>query len=83
MRPHLRPLRNARVTKIDKGDQEDSVMQSRMAAMKESIKRFLQDEDGATMVEYAIMAAFIAAVCYATVSTLGIKVLALFTSVQF
>ncbi len=44
-------------------------------------KKILADEAGATMVEYAIMAVFIAAICVGIVATLGTRVLALFTSV--
>ena len=44
-------------------------------------KKLLAEEDGATMVEYAIMAVFIAAVCAGMVAILGQDVLALFTSV--
>jgi len=39
--------------------------------MKEMIKRFLQDEEGATMVEYGLMLALIAAVCIGIVTALG------------
>jgi len=35
------------------------------------INRFLQEEEGATMAEYALMVALIAAVCIGVVSTLG------------
>lgn len=34
-------------------------------------KRFLQEEDGPTSVEYAVMLAFIIAVCIASVNTLA------------
>ena len=44
-------------------------------------KKFLAEEDGATMVEYAIMASFIAGVCAVAVAILGQEVLALFSSV--
>lgn len=36
-----------------------------------AIRSVLRDEDGATMVEYAIMVSLIAAVCFAVVKTLG------------
>jgi len=48
--------------------------------MKELIERFLKDEDGATMVEYVMMAAFIAAVCVFAVARVGISVESLFRS---
>ena len=34
-------------------------------------KRFLREEDGATMVEYALMLALIAVVCITAVGTIG------------
>lgn len=47
----------------------------------EMIKRFLNDEEGATMVEYALMLALIAAVCVAAVGLIGSKASALFGSI--
>ena len=47
--------------------------------MIKNIMNFLQDEEGATMVEYAIMVALIAAVCIGVVTTLGTKSQATFT----
>lgn len=49
--------------------------------MKEMIKRFLKDEEGATMVEYGIMVALIAAVCIAVVTLLGGQIQAVFQQV--
>lgn len=43
---------------------------------------FFKDEEGATAVEYAIMAAFIAAIIIATVGFLGTDVNDAFTSVE-
>ncbi|HUV06061.1 MAG TPA: Flp family type IVb pilin [Armatimonadota bacterium] len=40
----------------------------------ERIKRLFKDEEGATMVEYALMLALIAVVCIALVTTLGTAV---------
>ncbi len=37
----------------------------------ERIKRFFKDESGATMVEYGLMVALIAAVCVGVVTTIG------------
>jgi len=48
--------------------------------MKEMIKRFLKEEDGATMVEYGLMVALIAVVVMVAVSTLGTN---LFTKFNF
>ncbi len=42
----------------------------------------LRNDDGATMVEYGIMVALIAAVCIAMIKLLGGKVLAAFTTVE-
>lgn len=42
----------------------------------------LRNDDGATMVEYGIMVALIAAVCIVLISTLGGKVSTAFNSVN-
>lgn len=42
--------------------------------------RFLDDDSGATMVEYGIMVGLIAAVCIAIVSTMGGTVQGLFST---
>ena len=42
--------------------------------MKTLIQKFLRDESGATMVEYGIMVALIAAICIGTVGILGVNV---------
>lgn len=42
--------------------------------------RLFRDDAGATMVEYAVMLAFIAAICIALVATLGEKTSSEFTS---
>lgn len=39
--------------------------------MFNALMNFIKDDDGATMVEYALMLALIAIVCIAVVSTLG------------
>ena len=46
------------------------------------MKYLLNDESGATMVEYGIMIALIAAVCIVIVSTLGKSVQSQFSSVN-
>ena len=48
--------------------------------MVDRIKKLFQDEEGATMVEYALMVALIAVVCIAVVTALGGKVKSTFTS---
>jgi pilus assembly protein Flp/PilA len=40
-------------------------------AMLDTIRGLLRNEDGATMVEYAIMVALIAAICITVIGTLG------------
>ena len=49
--------------------------------MKEVIKRFLHDEEGATMVEYGIMVALIAAICIGVVTALGTQIQTAFQSI--
>jgi pilus assembly protein Flp/PilA len=41
--------------------------------MIERIKGLIKDEEGATMVEYALMLALIAVVCIATVAIIGTR----------
>jgi pilus assembly protein Flp/PilA len=48
----------------------------------QTFRRFLRDERAATAVEYAIIAGGIAAVIMAAVSSVGVKVLGLFQSVE-
>ena len=45
-------------------------------------QRFFSEESGATMVEYGVMVALIAAVCVAIVGTLGNEVKNAFTTVS-
>lgn len=47
-----------------------------------ALKNLIADESGATMVEYGIMVALIAAVCIVLISTLGGKVSTAFSSVN-
>jgi pilus assembly protein Flp/PilA len=47
----------------------------------ERIKRFFRDEEGATMVEYAIMVFLIAVVCFAIVGTLGTSISTMFGNI--
>jgi pilus assembly protein Flp/PilA len=44
-------------------------------------KRFLSDDDGATMVEYALMLALIAVVCILAVTTIGTSANTIFNSI--
>ena len=43
-------------------------------AISKTIKRFIQEEEGATAVEYAVMIVLIIVVCLATIGILGNKV---------
>ena len=51
-----------------------------MATLKIITRRFIKNEEAATMVEYALMLVLIAAVCAAIVGTLGQSVNGAFTS---
>jgi pilus assembly protein Flp/PilA len=50
--------------------------------MISTFKQILCDDDGATMVEYAIMVSLIAAICITFVTTLGQKVSNAFSTVN-
>jgi len=47
------------------------------------LQKFLRDQRGAILAEYALLAALIAVACVAAVITLGEKVLGLFSGVVF
>ena len=47
-----------------------------------ALKRFVREEEGATMVEYGLMVALIAVVCIAAVTLLGTSLSSLFGRVQ-
>jgi pilus assembly protein Flp/PilA len=51
-------------------------------AMKSLIKRFADDESGATAIEYGLIAALIAVVCIGTLGTVGSKLNTKFTSIS-
>ena len=53
-----------------------------MSKLTTFMRRFLADENGATMVEYGLMIALIAAVCIGIVTTLGTNIQSQFTSVS-
>lgn len=42
-----------------------------MQALIQGIKRFVREEEGVTMVEYGLIAALIAVVCLAAVTSIG------------
>jgi len=52
----------------------------RLLMLYRRFQAMLRDEHGATMVEYALMVAFIAAVAFAAVASLGTTTNALFAS---
>ena len=52
-----------------------------MKKLLAAAKGFLNDETGATMVEYALMVALVAAVAIAGVTTLGTKISSQFTTI--
>jgi len=45
-----------------------------------NIKRLLKDDEGATLVEYGLLVALIAAVCIGVVTTLGTQIKTAFTN---
>jgi pilus assembly protein Flp/PilA len=53
-----------------------------MEKLKQKMMELWKDEEGATMVEYGIMVALIAAVCIAIIVLIGDKLLAAFTTVE-
>ena len=50
--------------------------------MFNALRNVLRDDEGATMVEYGIMVALIAAICITVVTTLGAKVSNAFSTVN-
>ncbi len=52
-----------------------------MKKMKKLIQKFRKQEEGATMVEYALMVALIAVVALAAVTLLGVNVAATFANI--
>jgi pilus assembly protein Flp/PilA len=53
-----------------------------MSQFKSVVRRFATDESGATMVEYAIMIALIAAICIAVIKVIGTKSNTAFSNVN-
>lgn len=51
-----------------------------MSGVYQSLKRFLQAEDGPTAVEYAVMLALIIVVCVTAVSAMGSNANKIFTN---
>ena len=50
-----------------------------MSQLANLVRSFAKEEDGATMVEYGVMVALIAAVCIVIITTLGKQVNTAFT----
>jgi pilus assembly protein Flp/PilA len=55
---------------------------ARPAISKQSVRRFLQDESGATAIEYAMIASGIAVAIATTIVSLGSSVKGLYTGVS-
>jgi pilus assembly protein Flp/PilA len=53
-----------------------------MANFLTAAKKFVSDEEGATMVEYGLMLALIAVVCLTAVTTVGTGAKTMFTSIS-
>lgn len=53
-----------------------------MIGLKSSLVGFLRDEEGATAVEYALIASLVAAVIVLAVATLGSKTSSSFTTME-
>ena len=45
-----------------------------LTSLRSAVARFARDEDGATLVEYALLVALIAVVCIAAVTLIGTRV---------
>jgi pilus assembly protein Flp/PilA len=54
----------------------------KMEEKMEKLIRFFKDEEGATMVEYALMVALIAVVCIAAVTVLGGNINTVFETIS-
>lgn len=50
--------------------------------MKQAVLRFLRDEEGATAIEYGLIAGLIAVVLITTLTTLGTDIGAVFTKIS-
>ena len=48
----------------------------------QNIMNFIRDEEGATAIEYGLIAALIAAIIIGTVTTIGTKILSAFSKVE-
>ena len=53
-----------------------------MTALNQMRKKFLQEEDGAALLEYGLLVALIAAICIVAVKSIGTKVSKGFTAVD-
>lgn len=57
-------------------------MEGNFSTMISTIRSILRDDEGATMVEYGIMVALIAAICIGLITTLGQNVSNAFSTVN-
>jgi pilus assembly protein Flp/PilA len=53
-----------------------------LSVARQALVRFIQNEDGPTAVEYAVMLALIIVVCIAAITSLGTNANATFTTVS-
>lgn len=53
-----------------------------MSKIISAVRSFIADEEGVTALEYGMLAALIAAVCVATIKTLGTEVHTAFTTIS-
>jgi pilus assembly protein Flp/PilA len=53
-----------------------------MSTVRSTLRKFVAEESGATMVEYAIMIALIAAICIAVIKVIGNKTNNAFSNVN-
>jgi pilus assembly protein Flp/PilA len=50
--------------------------------MKSVMQRFIQDEEGATLLEYGMLVLLIAVLCIAAIKSIGTKISAGFTTIN-
>ncbi|WP_226944836.1 Flp family type IVb pilin [Pseudomonas sp. FME51] len=56
-------------------------MNTKLIMLMESLRSFIKREDGASAIEYALMAGLIAVAIMVAVETLGLKVSGVFTAI--
>lgn len=53
-----------------------------MSKFAAAAKKFVREEEGATLVEYGLLVALLAVVCIGVITTLGTDVKAMFTNIS-